>query len=43
MSWSGAKRRGAITTARPIVEAVCAAGLYIADEIVERALREVGE
>ncbi len=38
-----AKRRGAITTARPIVEAVCAAGLYIADEIVERALREVGE
>jgi len=38
-----AKRAGVITLARPVMADLRASGLYIVDELVDRALREVGE
>ena len=38
-----AKRRGAIGAARPVLGELRAAGLYLSDELVERALRDVAE
>jgi predicted nucleic acid-binding protein len=38
-----AKRRGALPAARPVVEALRAAGMWLADDVVRRALAMVGE
>lgn len=38
-----AKRRGLIPLARPVVEALRRAGLYLSDDVVARALELVGE
>jgi predicted nucleic acid-binding protein len=38
-----AKQRGLVPSARPLVEELARAGLYLSEPIVERALRLVGE
>jgi predicted nucleic acid-binding protein len=38
-----AKRRGVIPLARPVVEALREAGLYLADDLIDRTLALVGE
>ena len=38
-----AKQRGAIPQARPVIEDMMGAGLYLARKVVEAALRRVGE
>ena len=38
-----AKRRGLVPTARPVIDELIANGLYLSEEIVDRALALVGE
>jgi predicted nucleic acid-binding protein len=38
-----AKRRGVVPAARPLVDDLIASGLYLSEEIVDRALALVGE
>ncbi|HEV8714800.1 MAG TPA: DUF3368 domain-containing protein [Candidatus Binatia bacterium] len=38
-----AKRRGLITTVRPLLEAMRAHGYYLSQRLIESACREVGE
>ncbi|MFN8557154.1 MAG: DUF3368 domain-containing protein [Dehalococcoidia bacterium] len=38
-----ARLRGAIPAARPVVEAIRRAGLYLSDQVIDRALSKVGE
>ena len=38
-----AKQRGAITLARPVIEDMIAAGLYLSRKVLDRALQRVGE
>jgi predicted nucleic acid-binding protein len=38
-----AKRRGVIPAARPVIESVRAAGLYLSQRVIDAALAEVGE
>ena len=38
-----AKRRGRIEMARPLVQELCAAGLYLSDAVIRQALALVGE
>jgi len=38
-----AKRRGVIAEARPVLQRLRAAGMYLSDNVMERALKTVGE
>lgn len=38
-----AKRRHVIPHARPVLEQLCAAGMYLSDSVMSRALRTIGE
>lgn len=38
-----AKRRGEIPSARPVMEALRASGMYLSDPVLDRALAQVGE
>jgi predicted nucleic acid-binding protein len=38
-----ARRHGLVPAARPLLEALRRAGLYLSDDLLDRALREVGE
>ena len=39
----GAKRRGIVDRARPLLERLRCAGMYLSDEVIERALKKIGE
>ena len=39
----GAKRRGVVDRARPLLERLRRAGMYLSDEVIERALKKIGE
>ena len=38
-----AKQRGRISAARPVLEAMCASGMYLSDPVLNKALALVGE
>ena len=38
-----AKRRGTIELARPVIEDIITAGLYLSRKVLDRALQRVGE
>lgn len=39
----GAKRRGIVDRARPLFERLRRAGMYLSDEVIDRALKKVSE
>ena len=38
-----AKQRGMVDRARPLLERLRRAGMYLSDEVMERALKKIGE
>jgi len=39
----GARQRGIVDRARPLLERLRRAGMYLSDEVIERALKKIGE
>ena len=39
----GAKQRGMVDRARPLLERLRRAGMYLSDEVIDRALKKIGE